>query len=153
MGGNNIELKQEVFKTLLEIKKKQYNQITEYQRSQLDSINDADLDRSEILESQTENMMQEMQNESTSLDHLKKEIDYLDDYRQFGAVETVGPSTIVKTNSANYIVAVPESKFEVAGEFYYGISTQSPIYEVLQGKGKGDEVNFNGQNIQIMMVV
>lgn len=153
MENKNIELKQEVFRTLLEIKKKQYDRIKVYQRDQLNSINDADLDRSEMLENQTENMMREMQNESSSLDHLKTEIDYLEDYRSFGAREVVGPSTIVKTNSANYVVSVPENVFNAAGEWFHGVSTQSPIYQALLGKAKGDTVTFNGQEIKVLLVV
>lgn len=153
METKNLEIKREVFKTLLELKKKQYHRIKVYQREQLNSINDADLDRSEILESQTENMMREMRTESSSLDHLKAEIDYLEDYNSFGAREVVGPSTIVKTNSANYVVAVPENIFKVGSDWYHGISTQSPIYKALLGKSKGDKISFNGQEIIVMMVV
>lgn len=152
MKEEKLETKREVFKTLLEIKKKQYNEIKKFQEEQLSSINDADLDRSEMIESQTENMMREMRVESASLDHLKEEINYLEDYNSFMDRDTVGPSTIVKTTKANYVVSVAEKSFTVQGDEYYGISTKSPVYQALKDKKEGDEVEFNGDTLKITTV-
>ncbi|WP_417610419.1 hypothetical protein [Owenweeksia hongkongensis] len=153
MSADKLKLKHAVFEALLSQKKAEFEKISKYQQDQLESINEADLDKSEMIESQTENMMREMRTESQSLDHLKEEVNFLEDYKSFKNREKVGPSCIVKTNIGNFVVAVPEHEFTVEGEKFTGISTKSPIYEALEGKTEGDSISFNGQEIKISQVV
>lgn len=148
-----LKWKKAVFDALLENKQKQFEEARDYQRSQLKSINEADLDQSEMLENQTENMMQEMRVESESLDHLEEEINTIKANRSLDAHTEIGPSTVVKTNIGNFVVCVPMKSFKVNGEEYRGISTQTPIYNALQGKGAGEKVNFNDQDIAVKEVI
>ncbi len=153
MNTDKLKLKHSVFEALLNHKKAEFKKISDYQQDQLESINEADLDKSEMIESQTENMMREMRTESQSLDHLKAEINFLEDYKSFKNRDEVGPSCLVKTSIGNFVVAVPEHQFEVNDEKYTGISTKSPLYEALEGKTEGESIEFNGQNVKISQVV
>ena len=84
-----LEAKRTIFKTLLAQKKQVYERLQNYQKEILQSVNQADLDQSEMIEDQTENMMREMRIESKSLDHLKKEIDKLESYDSLAIFEYV----------------------------------------------------------------
>lgn len=152
MSEDKLKEKYKVFEALLAKKKEEFEKISNYQQEQLESINEADLDKSELIESQTENMMREMRTESQTLDHLKKEINHLEDYKSFQQKDEVGPSTLVKTSMGNFLVAVPEHLFEVNGEKYTSVSAKTPIYEALEGKKEGDTVQFNGQEVKITFV-
>lgn len=152
MNEELLKEKQRVFEALLQRKKEELSKISKYQQDQLESINEADLDQSEMIENQRENMMREMRTESESLDHLKQEVNYLEDYRSFRERNEIGPSTLVKTNIGNFVVAVPEQLFEVEGNEYTGISTKSPLYGALERKKEGDKVSFNDQEIEIKVV-
>ncbi len=46
--------------------------------------------------------------------------------------------TVVKTDQANFLIAVGQSRFRVAGEEYVGVSTQSPFLRFAQGLIRGD---------------
>lgn len=153
MSEDKLKEKYKVFGALLKKKQEEYDRIQEYQRGELKSINEADLDRSEMIESQTENMMREMRTESETLDHLKEEINYLEDFKSYRERDKIGPATLVKTNIGNFLVSVPEPLFESNGEKFSGITVKSPIYEALEGKKEGDKVHFNGRDIEIKMVV
>lgn len=153
MTEDKLKQKYKVFETLLETKKKRFDQLSNFQRDQVESINEADLDNNSIAENQTEQMLREARVENESLDHLKEEINYLEDYHSFGNKDEVGPSTLVKTSLANLVVSVPAKPFKVDGEEYYGVSTESPVYEALEGRKPGDTVEFNGQNVEIREVI
>ncbi len=57
---------------------------------------------------------------------------------------TVEPGAVVVTNERIFFIAVSSEKFEVDGEVIYGISTNAPIYSVMQGLAKDDRFEFNG---------
>ncbi len=153
MNEDKLRTKYKVFETLLERKKSRFNELSRFQRDQVNSINEADMDQDSIMEDQTEAMLREARVENESLDNLKEEINYLEDYKSFGEKNEVGPSTLVKTSLLNLVVSVPQRTFEVGGEKYNGISTKSPVYEALEGKKAGEKVEFNGQKIEIKEVV
>ncbi|HAD98554.1 MAG TPA: hypothetical protein DCG19_14180 [Cryomorphaceae bacterium] len=148
-----LQEKHRAFEALLHKKQEEYDRLTDFQKDQLDSINGDDLDKSDMLESPTENLMREVRLEGNNLDKLRQEIDFLNRYESFGAREEVGPASLVDTSMGKLLVAVPENKFETGKESYTAISTDSPIYGQLQGKKAGDEVQFNGQTIRIRSVV
>ncbi len=60
---------------------------------------------------------------------------------EFGAV--------VITNRQKLFVAAGIGKIEMEGEVFYAVSPVVPIYKVLEGKTKGDEVVFNGLKITV----
>ena len=153
MTDHRLKTKHKIFERLLKVKIKRFNEISDFQQDHVESINDADLDNNSIVENQTEQMMREARVENESLDHLKEEINYLEDYQSFKDKDVIGPSTVVKTNIGNFIVSVPATSFEVEGEKFTGISTKSPMYGAIEGKSEGDKVEFNGQDIEIREVI
>lgn len=153
MNEDKLQEKYKVFEQLLKRKKSRFEELSNFQQEQVESINEADMDQDSIMENQTEAMLREARIENESLDHLKEEINYLEDFKSFRAREEVGPSTLVKTSMGNFVVAVPEHLLEVDGQKFTGISTKSPLYEALEGKREGDTIQFNGQQVKINMVV
>ncbi|MDZ7846603.1 MAG: hypothetical protein U5L96_07460 [Owenweeksia sp.] len=61
-----------MFEALLKLKKKQFEELNEFQQDHMDSINEADLDQSSTVENQTEQMMRETRMENESLDHFAR---------------------------------------------------------------------------------
>jgi len=153
MTEERLKRKYKVFETLLDIKKKRFARLSDFQEDQLESINDADMDQNSIVENQTEEMIREVRNENETLDHLKQEINKLEDYKSFRDKEEVGPGTVVLTDKINLVVSVPQRTFEVDGNKYTGVSTSSPIYQALEGKSAGEKVDFNGQTFEVTEVL
>ncbi len=63
--------------------------------------------------------------------------------------EYVSPGAIVVTNHHTFFVSASLEKFTVRGHLYVGISTSSPIYQVMHGKRRGDAFVFNGIQYKI----
>ncbi|MDX1721081.1 MAG: transcription elongation factor [Salegentibacter mishustinae] len=60
--------------------------------------------------------------------------------------------TAVKTNMANYFIAIPADRIIVDGEEYFAIGTNSPIAQLLLHKKAGEEITFNGKSAEIFEV-
>ncbi|TMV07673.1 hypothetical protein FGK63_09395 [Ruegeria sediminis] len=67
----------------------------------------------------------------------------------FRLTDTVAPGAVVKFSNRNFVVCVSTSRFEVDGETYMGISTQSPIYLAMAGLQKGELFTHNGTEFEV----
>lgn len=56
------------------------------------------------------------------------------------------PGSLVITNNGNFYIATNAGQFEIEGEKYYAISTDSPIGAQLKGKREGDKFSLNGKD-------
>ena len=60
--------------------------------------------------------------------------------------------TAVKTNMANYFIAIPADRIIVDGDEYFAIGANSPIAQLLLHKKAGEEISFNGKSAEILEV-
>ena len=60
--------------------------------------------------------------------------------------------TAVKTNMANYFIAIPADRIIVDGDEYFAIGANSPIAQLLLHKKAGEEITFNGKTAKILEV-
>jgi len=60
--------------------------------------------------------------------------------------------TAVKTNMANYFIAIPADRIIVDGDEYFAIGANSPIAQLLLHKKAGEEITFNGKSAEILEV-
>jgi len=60
--------------------------------------------------------------------------------------------TTVKTNMANYFIAIPADRIIVDGEEYFAIGANSPIAQLLLHKKAGEQIIFNGKTAEILEV-
>jgi|TARA_B110000196_G_scaffold193968_1_gene166189 hypothetical protein len=66
---------------------------------------------------------------------------------------TVQLGALVITNRGYYFISIGLGKVNVQGGDCYAISGGSPLGIVLMGKRKGQNINFQGRNIEIIDVV
>ena len=66
---------------------------------------------------------------------------------------TVQLGALVITNRGYYFISIGLGKVNVQGGECYAISCGSPLGIVLMGKQKGQNINFQGRNIEIIDVV
>jgi len=64
-------------------------------------------------------------------------------------LDEVAFGAIVITNKQKLFISAGLGKVEFEDNIYYAISPNVPVYNVLKGKKKGDEVIFNGLTIVI----
>ncbi|SKB52121.1 hypothetical protein SAMN05660776_1601 [Salegentibacter holothuriorum] len=60
--------------------------------------------------------------------------------------------TAVKTNMANYFIAIPANRIIIDGDEYFAIGANSPIAQLLLHKKAGEEITFNGKSTEILEV-
>lgn len=65
----------------------------------------------------------------------------------------VGLGNVVKTNKANYFLAISAGEYKINGLQVYCISSETPIGKLLFGKSEGDTASFNGDEIKILEIL
>ena len=66
--------------------------------------------------------------------------------------DKVSPGSLVTTNQGIYFIAIGIGKIKINDDIYFCISMESPIGKLLQGKLKGQRVEFMGREIDILDV-
>ena len=65
----------------------------------------------------------------------------------------IGFGSLVITDKMNFFVAASMGDFDLDGNKYFIISTQTPIYEAMEGKVPSDSFSFRGRNYKIKEVL
>ena len=81
---------------------------------------------------------------------LKNELSKISGDIQFTSVQH---GALVVTNQGNYFISIGLGKVNVLGDDCYAISGGSPLGIALMGKQKGQQIDFQGRNIEIIDVV
>ena len=77
---------------------------------------------------------------------LKQELVRIDVNKTSSKIEI---GSLVETNRGNYYISIGLGKVRLVNELYYCISIKSPIGMKLMSKKVGDEIEFNGNKIEI----
>ncbi|MBS7332129.1 MAG: hypothetical protein KIG88_00855 [Weeksellaceae bacterium] len=77
------------------------------------------------------------------LDEAKKELESFIILKP-ELVPGITEGNVVFTNKVNMVIGLAFQQFELDGVKFVGISTNAPIYKSLEGKIKGDTLEFNG---------
>jgi len=65
----------------------------------------------------------------------------------------VRPGAIVITAQQNLFVSISLGQVNFDGESFVAISTQSPLYQIIQNKKAGDKFSFRGRDIVITDII
>ncbi len=103
------------------------------QREQLDSANEEDIDKSDPVESPKEQMMDEIELKAARLDQVQADLEALHRLEVTTAHDRVAPGSLVRTNAGYFLVGVAAPPLLLDGRKVTGISTQSPLYQKMQG--------------------
>lgn len=68
------------------------------------------------------------------------------------ATSTIKAGALVMTDKTNVLVGVSVGKVQVEGKTFFTISTESPLYQAMGGKKKGDTFEFRDQKQTILEV-
>jgi transcription elongation GreA/GreB family factor len=146
----------------LEKKKELLNACIEHQKQSINtaqkaiaSVQESVAEEKSSIEDSMESFRESLQNERDMYARQVQEgIDGLSVLNRINIVEhnTVKLGSVVKTNLHNYFVSISLGEIKADGEKYLAISTQSPLFQLLSGKKKGDTFQFRTQNIQILDV-
>ena len=81
---------------------------------------------------------------------LKNELSKISLELDFTSVDL---GALVVTNQGHYFISIGLGKVNIQGDDFYAISGGSPLGIALMGMQKGQKINFQGRNIEIIDVV
>ena len=67
--------------------------------------------------------------------------------------QEIGFGSVVKTEAANYFIAIPAGELEVDREKFYAIGANAPVAKTLFGKRAGDKFIFNAKQLKVLEVI
>lgn len=70
----------------------------------------------------------------------------------FAAADVVGPGAVVKVNDRYMVIVTALSKFKFEDIEMIGMSTEAPIYSLIEGKKAGESFVMNGKTFKIQEV-
>lgn len=82
---------------------------------------------------------------NSQLQFAKKEMDVLRSLTstKSSLVDHADLGAVVVTDKGTFFVSSSIEQFKVDGKTYFGLSTQSPLFNVMKGKQKGDRFSLN----------
>lgn len=69
-----------------------------------------------------------------------------------GLQEKAGFGSLVKTNAANYFVAIPAGELKLDSEKFFAVGSNSPVALAMKDKKAGQDFTLNGQTHRILSV-
>ena len=147
------------------LKEQLFGACEKYVDQRLERLNDAIADLEEALKLETKcsmgdkyetgRAMLHLEFEKLSVQHgetqkLKKTLSLLSPQKM---QPEVGFGSVVKTDVANYFVAIPAGELEVDREKFYAIGANAPVAKILFGRRAGDKTVFNGKELKILEVL
>ena len=100
-------------------------------------------------EDRTAGKMELLNTYRNELAFVKSEMDFLKSLDATIEHAKAEPGAMVITNHLNFFIGVSSEKIEVDGAEVFGISTNAPIYKMMQGMGNGDKFRFNKREYKI----
>ncbi|AOW21082.1 3-oxoacyl-ACP synthase [Urechidicola croceus] len=139
----------------MNIKETLYNYCESFVNNKLQTIENTIKSNQEALGSETKSsagdkhetgraMLQlEMEKAGQQLQEVNHMMAVLKKVKITEASEIIRLGSVVKTNIADYFIAISAGKIEIENATYYAISPQSPIGKLLIGKEKKEKIIFN----------
>ncbi len=145
--------KRAIFAQFISRTSAELNALHKAQREQLDSANEEDIDKRDPAESPKEQMMDEIGQQAARLDHLQAELAALQRIDLTRPHDTVSPGALVRTNAGYFLVAAALPQLSFDGWNVTGISTQSPLYQKMQGLGVRAEFHLGNIEYVISQII
>ncbi|GGZ22376.1 hypothetical protein GCM10007049_13980 [Echinicola pacifica] len=139
----------EIKKALIELEK---NNLDHASMTHEDFLSQNQLKRDDVIDFDDRSHYKESEGLANSLDHQIHEHEaHLKTLENipFTASTVVEPGAVICLNDRRMVVAVAKPSFILGGHHYLPISTDAPIYKLLEGKKKGDRFSFNGRDFTI----
>lgn len=144
--------KRKVIDAFIERKNMVLNDFKEDQQRKLDQASSDDPDNRHI-DSKNEETLSELDFLNKNIDLLEKEITHLREIPAREPSEEIAFGSLVLTDRALVLVGAAQENMEVEGREVIGISMASPLFQAMEGKKVGDEVQVNGHPHHIQSVV
>lgn len=149
----NSDVKKNIVNALIRLKEDQLNQLLHEQKERLDNANMEDIDKGDLVESPKEQMMDEIELQVSSLNHLMADIDALKRLNLETIHDRVSYGSLIRANTGYILVGVAFAEMTFEDKKIIGISTHSPLYQKMEGLGAGTEFHLGKIEYVIFEVI
>ncbi|WP_226388791.1 hypothetical protein [Penaeicola halotolerans] len=149
---SKIAIKQAIMKQCLQKQSDLITTAREAMKEAQDTANEQDNAIEEKFESFKAQMQQDRDMYAKKLDEHLSNMAVLKRISSTMVNQTVTQGSVVVTSAQNYFISISIGSITVEGKNYFAISSQSPIYEAMAEKKKGDTFEFRGQKITLLDV-
>lgn len=129
--------------------------INDFENSLDAFINESHIDYNDIRDEDDYSHHYQSSNDSNAAHrHLHQHVRHLAVLQQldFAGSKKVEPGAVIQVNDRYMVVAVAESAFEFDGKKFISISPDSPVYQCMKDKKKGDSCHFNNHDFIIQEI-
>ena len=150
--AEKIELKKKILRACME---KQRLLIGDF-KSRINSLtetaglgNEESYDNSELAGEQSK--IAEINTLNTLLEFANREMELLENIKLMPTIiqEKAVLGALVVTSLNSFFISASIEFVEVEGQRYFGLSTHSPLFLAMSGKGKGDSFAYKGKHYEI----
>lgn len=148
-----MNLKQQLLSNCKEFVQNKLNTIEEIIQSNKNALNSETKssagDKHETGRAMLQLEMEKAGQQLSGVQEMKLQLDRINLESNTGSVHL---GSVVKTNIANYFIAISKGQIKIEDKVYFAISSQSPIGKLLLGKTINDVVDFRNQQIKILRI-
>lgn len=145
--------KQAIINQILLRKEEEYASLMGTQQEELlEASHDHDEPHNPIEDGKVDQVTRRVELRSGAVESLAADVDTLKAMNYSQPFSEVKLGAVIETDQGNFLVAVPANEFEALGKSYKGISTLSPLFKALEGKGEGDSAEVEGTTFRIKKI-
>lgn len=125
--------------------------VNELKQSLLELQESAAAEKSnEESDSSKEQMQYEADRYARQLDQARQALQVLQSFDPAGTYVLAKAGSVVETDKLNLIIGASIGKVQVSGQTFVTISPESPLFEAIAGKKKGEAFSFRDQGYSVV---
>jgi len=149
-----LNIKEELYKRCIEFVDNRFQTIqktiNEIQESLLSETKSSAGDKHETGRAMLQLEREKAGNQLSEIVKVKEALSKIDSSK---SSKIIGLNSVVYTTKSNYYIAISAGEFIINNEKFYAISPNTPIGQLLIGKGVGDAIVFREQGFTITEVL
>jgi hypothetical protein len=149
----SISLKKKVIEEFISKKEERLKELKNMQRNQLDDATNEDIDNSNLVDSSREQRMDEVSQQSDSIDFVLHEIEVLKAIRLDHENDSVQLGALVRTNGVSFLIGAAQAPFQIEGETYAGLSSQAHVFKKMESLKQKAEFHYESREYVILEII
>jgi hypothetical protein len=130
--NDTLEFKRRVVAQFIALKERRIAELSTAQKQQLDEVNIEDIDFADPVEGTKSMLMDEVSQQSSTIDFLIAELALLNSIRTNETHTLVTIGSLIEINDIFYLIGATEGQFNFEGKKFVGISTSSPFFQEMK---------------------
>ena len=151
--NTTLDFKKRLIEEFIRKKEAKLDELRNEQRKQLENVNTEDIDNSNVVESPREQMLEEVRQQSDTIDFLSHEIELLKNLDTNQPHATVSLGALVQTNLSTFLIGGAQEQFVFENHNVAGLSANAPVFKKMEGLKAKAEFHYGNKEYVILEVI